>query len=214
MENNLEIVKICSYCGPLTENQVRRKVRKSGKSAGKKSTLCIACEKEQNRLRARKTDPKVLKEHRERYRHKYRDASEKEMRCSGCKSVKEMSEFNPSMLNIRSPYCRDCSRAATRRSKERHYITSENARLKRFYGIDLEDYQQMLEAQNHVCEICKKPESQILNGKPRKLSVDHNHKTGLTRGLLCFRCNASVGVMEQNMDRVFGVIEYIKKYKS
>lgn len=211
--SDINIVKICSRCGPLTLEQVRVKIRQSGKSAGKRETICINCATEQNRLRARHKDPEVLKQHRERFRHKYRDSSEKEMRCSGCDTVKEMSEFNASMLNIRYPYCIPCSRAASQKSREKHYKSVENARLKREYGIDLEDYQQMLEAQNHVCEICQKPESQIINGKRRKLSVDHNHKTGLARGLLCFRCNASVGVIEQNMDRVAGVMEYIEKYK-
>lgn len=213
MENNLEIVKICLHCGPLTETQVRRKVRKSGKSAGKKSTLCIACEKEQNRLRARGKDPEVLKQHRERFRYKYRDASDKDMRCSGCDTVKEMSNFNPSMLNIRYPYCIPCSRAATKKSQEKHYIIVENARLKRHYGISLKDYERMLKQQNYVCAICKKPESQRLNGKTVKLSVDHNHETGLARELLCFRCNASVGVLERNMSSSACILKYLEKHK-
>jgi len=213
MKDDVNIVKICVNCGPLTEEQVRRKVRKSGKSVGKKETICIDCANMQNKMRYRNKNPELLKQHRERYRHKYRDKDTKEMRCSGCSCVKKMAEFNPSMLNIRFPYCIDCSRAAGKRSKEKNYILTENARLKRNYGIGLKDYERMLESQNYVCEICKKPESQILNGKPRKLSVDHNHKTGLARGLLCFRCNASVGVIEQNIDRTFGVMEYLEKYK-
>lgn len=213
MEDNSNIVKICFHCGPLTEEQVRRKVRKSGKSAGKKQTICIACEREQNRLRAREKDPEVLKQHRERFRYKYRDLSEKEMRCSGCATVKDMSEFNPAMLNIRYPYCKPCSQAATQKSKEKHYIVVENARLKRNYGISLEDYEKMLKSQNYSCAICKKPESQCLNAKPVKLSVDHDHKTGLARELLCFRCNVSVGMLEKNTDLILVLLEYLEKHK-
>ena len=54
--------------------------------------------------------------------------------------------------------------------------------------MSLEQYNQMALAQNGVCAICKKENS---NGI--KLSVDHNHKTGKVRGLLCQRCNFVIG---------------------
>lgn len=45
------------------------------------------------------------------------------------------------------------------------------------------DYERMLEAQGGGCAICEtKP-------KTRRLHVDHDHRTGRVRGLLCFRCN-------------------------
>jgi len=45
------------------------------------------------------------------------------------------------------------------------------------------EYQSMLDDQGGVCAICGHPP------KTRRLSVDHDHKTGLVRGLLCHRCN-------------------------
>lgn len=56
-------------------------------------------------------------------------------------------------------------------------------RLRRLYNITAEQYDELLEHQGGVCAICEKPP-----GKTR-LAVDHDHKTGLTRGLLCFWCN-------------------------
>jgi len=50
-------------------------------------------------------------------------------------------------------------------------------------GISDDDYQQLLEEQEGGCAICGAPP------KTRRLSVDHNHRTGKVRGLLCFRCN-------------------------
>jgi hypothetical protein len=48
------------------------------------------------------------------------------------------------------------------------------------------DYEALLAAQGGVCALCGKPP------KTRRLSVDHDHKTGTVRGLLCFRCNRAL----------------------
>lgn len=69
----------------------------------------------------------------------------------------------------------------------------KNSVLKSMYGITLDDYNRMSEEQLHTCAICKEPETAIRNGKPQKLAVDHCHKTGKVRGLLCWRCNTTLG---------------------
>ncbi len=56
-------------------------------------------------------------------------------------------------------------------------------RLRKTYGISLADYNRMLKAQGGGCYICgRKP-------KNRALDVDHSHRTGKVRGILCHRCN-------------------------
>ena len=50
-------------------------------------------------------------------------------------------------------------------------------------GVTDEEYQRMLAAQAGGCAICGNPP------KTKRLHVDHNHRTGRVRGLLCFRCN-------------------------
>lgn len=59
-------------------------------------------------------------------------------------------------------------------------------RLRAVYGLTVEQYDDMLAAQGGVCAICSRPP-----GKTR-LHVDHDHKTGIVRGLLCFSCNHRV----------------------
>lgn len=64
---------------------------------------------------------------------------------------------------------------------------------KRKYGISLEDYNRMYKEQNGCCAICGKFST-------RRLAVDHNHKTGVVRGLLCTYCNFFLGTLENNLD--------------
>jgi hypothetical protein len=74
----------------------------------------------------------------------------------------------------------------------------KNKMLLNKYGITLEQYNQMLEKQLHACAICKQPEKQIVWGKTKRLAVDHDHKTGKVRGLLCQKCNTTLGRYEDD----------------
>lgn len=60
------------------------------------------------------------------------------------------------------------------------------------YGVTREQYENMLEAQNGTCGICKEP---CKTGQ--RLCVDHDHETGQVRGLLCRACNVHLGVVER-----------------
>ncbi len=63
---------------------------------------------------------------------------------------------------------------------------AESARaghLRRTYGLTEADYDALLRNQGGRCAICRKPPAK------RRLEVDHNHKTGEVRGLLCWYCN-------------------------
>lgn len=81
------------------------------------------------------------------------------------------------------------------------------------FGITIEEYDFMLASQEGVCAICSKPETLChrVGGTPRRLSVDHDHKTGQVRGLLCQQCNVVLGQYEK-WKEVFPKFEaYLKK---
>lgn len=65
--------------------------------------------------------------------------------------------------------------------------------LKKNFGLDPSDFNRMFAEQDGRCKICKKPETRETGGKVHSLSVDHCHVTGVVRGLLCHRCNVSLG---------------------
>ncbi len=101
------------------------------------------------------------------------------------------------------------------------YTHSEHGKAKmklyRFihsYGITLEDYNRLFEWQHGVCAICGNAETIIMtNGKIKPLSVDHSHSDKHTRGLLCQRCNALLGMANDNVDRLLRAANYLEGVK-
>ena len=67
-----------------------------------------------------------------------------------------------------------------------HTEQERERRYKRLYGITIADYEAMLEFQEGVCAICERPPRTL------RLAVDHDHKTGKVRGLLCNTCNQTL----------------------
>lgn len=72
---------------------------------------------------------------------------------------------------------------------------SRKSSLKRLYGITQGDYELLFASQNGKCALCKRSETELKT----RLCVDHDHKTGRVRGLLCRRCNLVLGVYENNI---------------
>lgn len=81
------------------------------------------------------------------------------------------------------------------------------------YGITKEIYDEMYEKQNGVCAICNQPEKLFDKraNRVKVLAVDHNHKTGNVRGLLCQSCNTGIGLFEDNIKIMKMAIEYLKE---
>lgn len=131
---------------------------------------------------------------------------------------KRNAECHPDRPHYARGLCKQCynnkyrdqfnKRRYERRSKD-HTGINERERgyfLKSKYGITLEDYDEMLEAQDNACAICgKTPEE---NG--RRLHIDHDHETGEVRGLLCHSCNMLLGFAYDNIDILLNAINYLR----
>lgn len=74
--------------------------------------------------------------------------------------------------------------------------------------------EQMLETQNHLCAICRNPETQLnpRSDKKVRLALDHCHKTNKLRGMLCWRCNTTLGKVEDSIPLLKEMIAYLEKY--
>lgn len=92
--------------------------------------------------------------------------------------------------------------------KRKHPVnmTNRERQLKCRYGINLDEYNDMLLRQGGGCAICHAKSAYKSNTKP--LFVDHCHKTGRVRGLLCNRCNNMISGLEDSETR-FRAIQYI-----
>lgn len=75
--------------------------------------------------------------------------------------------------------------------------------LKRAYGIELEEYEALAKAQQHLCLVCgvQPPDGSLV--------VDHCHKQGNVRGLLCNQCNTGLGLFKDNTETLRNAITYL-----
>lgn len=85
----------------------------------------------------------------------------------------------------------------------------KNTDLKKHFGITLDRYNEMLENQDGKCSICGKKEVSSRNGKFYSLAVDHNHKTGEIRKLLCSKCNKGLGCFDDSIEIMESAIRYL-----
>lgn len=88
--------------------------------------------------------------------------------------------------------------------RKRNNDASWKYSIKKHYGLTVERYQQMLDAQSGVCAICGSAPA----GK--RLAVDHCHKTGRVRGLLCDMCNHGLGRLQDDTEILRKAITYLE----
>ena len=86
-------------------------------------------------------------------------------------------------------------------------VVKRRAVLKSTYGLTIEQYDLILESQNNCCAICK---TDTPSGRGR-FHVDHNHKTGEIRGLLCHHCNLALGNFKDDVPTLLNAIDYLNK---
>lgn len=87
------------------------------------------------------------------------------------------------------------------RKRAWYYKEGRKRDLKKMYGLTPEQYQGILEAQNFSCAIC---------GNTEGLCVDHNHSTGVVRGLLCYDCNRNFIGDYEKPDKFYKAASYLE----
>lgn len=81
----------------------------------------------------------------------------------------------------------------------------KNSLVKKF-GINYDQYTQMLKDHNEVCAVCGNKD---MNG--RKLAVDHCHTTNKIRGLLCTNCNTALGLLKDSKELLNSAVKYLDR---
>lgn len=94
------------------------------------------------------------------------------------------------------------NRQAKRRDKRTRRVLAVEAT----YGLSEVDYMEKIAEQDNLCAICRRKD------EGRVLCVDHDHKTGKVRGLLCTNCNIGLGNLKDDIQVLEAAIGYLKKY--
>jgi len=99
-------------------------------------------------------------------------------------------------------------------SPEKYKMMARRYALRAKYGLSLEDYANICKAQKGLCAICGKKEIVQSNkkGATDSLRVDHCHKTGKNRGLLCSRCNLGLGLFCDDAGTLDSARKYLKRW--
>lgn len=103
--------------------------------------------------------------------------------------------------------CDECRKAATDYQRENGYAR-RNALSK--YGLTPETWEDLFNSQGRKCASCGDPEP--AEGEKR-FHVDHDHDTGETRKILCHGCNVALGLLKDDIRRIYALADYLAEYK-
>lgn len=127
--------------------------------------------------------------------------------CTKCRKQKPYSEFYKRQSGNFSLWCKDCNNNII-------FEKEREATLKYNYGLTLLQYETILKSQEGVCVICGLPETKKYRGKIICLAVDHDHKTGKIRGLLCSRCNTAIGLAKDDPQILRNMAKYLERSRN
>lgn len=158
-----------------------------------------------------------------RSRHKSFDLPEKNKSVAKiCKHHGELTEEN--IYKVRGKEwknCKLCKKESYLKFKEKNpsYKPTRNFMFignKGNIKFPVKEYEKLYEQQQGLCKICTKPETMVNawnKSKPKRLALDHCHKTGKIRGLLCHRCNTGIGGFYESIEILEAAIAYLKSHQ-
>lgn len=149
--------------------------------------------------------------------------------CSGCGVFKHKDDYafrkTPKGKTVRNSVCRDClldyqrelkkdpdAKIRASQSARNHYHNgggkkkSSDARLRREYGISLAEKEEMVRQNKGLCPLCGSDDP------GRYWVVDHCHRTGNIRGVICDKCNKMLGLANDSISRLYGAIRYLSDH--
>ncbi len=139
-------------------------------------------------------------------------------KCFKCGKFKNLDEFykHKQMADGYLGKCKKCTKhdaSAHRKANIEAVRAYDRTRTKlphrrsyqlRKFGITSIEYDEILKRQNNVCAICNK-----ISESGRRLAVDHDHDSGMVRGLLCGKCNRGIGLFDDNPETLEKAISYL-----
>jgi hypothetical protein len=109
---------------------------------------------------------------------------------------------NRSKPSGRGTYCKPCHNARTRRSIKEKYGNTRHYHLRQRFGIGAAEVDAMIAAQGGLCPICRLRSA---------VHVDHDHKTGKVRAILCEMCNGGLGQFKDDPASIERAVAYLER---
>lgn len=122
-----------------------------------------------------------------------------------CKKAAERYWANPedSRKKDRERYWKNPEKQRER-LRARSPETRKDGKLRSQYRLSISEFETMLSEQGGGCAIC--------GDRSRPFCVDHCHRLGMVRGVLCRRCNTGIGMLQDSATLVLKAHEYLKKH--
>jgi len=138
--------------------------------------------------------------------------------CKACHSlrIKDLRQREPEKFKEMGRKWRENNPEYVVSWKERNKGKTKTAKRKEYlkskYGITPDQYNEMRVLQNYSCFTCGKHEDDVPKASDTSLNVDHCHKTGVIRKLLCMSCNIALGKVKDDITILENLIKYLKDH--
>jgi hypothetical protein len=146
--------------------------------------------------------------------------------CNKCQVEKPITEFyarNKSKGHLGLKYmCKTCENEKGRlkyhaeyKHEPAHYKKQYVRKIQKQYGITEEEYTLLWENTKGVCKICNATMESALfkNTRGVRAVVDHCHKTGDIRGIICHKCNGGLGQFDDDLENLKRAVQYLEESK-
>jgi len=141
-------------------------------------------------------------------KHKGKSGSRSILTCLNCGC--EFSELNIKIREGGGKFCcNECYKEYRKNNKKDEKEANRLYQKKTKYGITKEEYYNLFESQGNKCLIC----GCEFNGRIKGV-IDHNHNTGVVRGLLCQKCNSLLGMANEDPKILENAILYLKRHNN
>ncbi len=139
------------------------------------------------------------------------DGIRSDCKACGVKAAEEHYKKHPEQKKTNNKRYRDRHKdkvnAMTRKWRKTNPEVTRKHNLKKYFGLSIQDYDDMYIKQGGRCAICGTHQSEL----SQRLSVDHNHDTNCIRGLLCSSCNLALGGFGDSPDILRNAIKYLEQ---
>lgn len=134
------------------------------------------------------------------------------------KLIEKQRQYNKKNRDLINARAKARYHEMTEDQKYLGYLNATKAEMKNKYRINQQIYDAILADQGNKCAICGRENGcrSVVNGvrKNKRLFIDHDHSSGLVRGLLCHRCNSGLGMFRDDIELLIAAVTYLKKYQN